>query len=150
MRARWSTTGAGKAELIGGVPRRSERESGRAGATARCLAKRARKAEREKGREGGGNWHRQPGLTGQREGESERVGKGTAADRWSPPVRRHGRASAWPGWAELGRLGCFGFFFFPGFSNCFSISFSLGFSIQIQTKFQIQTNSNMCNNSKNI
>jgi hypothetical protein len=28
--------------------------------------------------------------------------------------------------------------------------FSLGFSIQIQIKFQIQTNSNMCNNSKNI
>jgi hypothetical protein len=50
----------------------------------------------------------------------------------------------WPG------LGCFGFFYFPGISNCFSISFSLGFSIQIPTKFQIQTNSNMCNNSKNI
>jgi hypothetical protein len=28
--------------------------------------------------------------------------------------------------------------------------FSLGFSIQIQIKFQIQTKSNMCNNSKNI
>jgi hypothetical protein len=47
-----------------------------------------------------------------------------------------------PAWAALA--------FSPGFSNCFSISFSLGFSIQIQTKFQIQTNSNMCNNSKNI
>jgi hypothetical protein len=41
--------------------------------------------------------------------------------------------------AWLGRLGCFAFFFFPGISNCFSISFSLGFSIQIQFKFQIQT-----------
>jgi hypothetical protein len=40
--------GPGKAELTGGVPRRSERESGRAGITARCLAKRARKAERER------------------------------------------------------------------------------------------------------
>jgi hypothetical protein len=28
--------------------------------------------------------------------------------------------------------------------------FSLGFSIQIQTMFQIQTKSSMCNNSKNI
>jgi hypothetical protein len=46
-----------------------------------------------------------------------------------------GGAGARPGWAELGRLGCFGFFFFPGFSICFSISFSLGFSIQIQIKF---------------
>jgi hypothetical protein len=36
------------------------------------------------------------------------------------------------------------FLFFPGFSICFSISFSLGFPIQIQT------NSNMGNNSKNI
>jgi hypothetical protein len=31
-----------------------------------------------------------------------------------------GGAGARPDWAELG---CFGFFFFPGFSNCFSISF---------------------------
>jgi hypothetical protein len=30
---------------------------------------------------------------------------------------------AQPGWAELGRLGYFAFFFFSGFSNCFSISF---------------------------
>jgi hypothetical protein len=149
VRACWSTTGAGKAKLTW-ASQGAARESGRARATARCLAKRAHKAEREEGREGGGNWHRQPSPTGQRKGESERAGKGTAADRWRPPVRRRGRASAWPGWAELGRLGCFVFFFFPRFSNCFSVSFSLGFSIQIQTKFQIQTNSNMCNNSKNI
>jgi hypothetical protein len=38
-----------------------------------------------------------------------------------------------PSWAELGRLGCFGFFFFPRFSNCFSIYFSLGF----QYKFKL-------------
>jgi hypothetical protein len=31
----------------------------------------------------------------------------------------------------VGRLGCFALFFFSEFSNCFSISFSLGFSIQI-------------------
>jgi hypothetical protein len=82
--------------------------------------------------------------------ESERAGEETATDRWRPPVRRRGHAGVWPRWAGWAGLGCFGFFFFPGFSNCFSISFSLGFSIQIQTKFQIQTNSNMCNNSKNI
>jgi hypothetical protein len=34
-----------------------------------------------------------------------------------------GDAGAWPGWVELGRLGCFAFFFFSGFSNCFFISF---------------------------
>jgi hypothetical protein len=44
-------------------------------------------------------------------------------------------------WAGLGWIG---FLFFQGISNCFSILFSLGFAIQIQT------NSNMCNNSKNI
>jgi hypothetical protein len=33
---------------------------------------------------------------------------------------------------------------------CLFYLFSLGFSIQIQIKFQIQTKSNMCNNSKNI
>jgi hypothetical protein len=44
------------------------------------------------------------------------------------------RGCAW--WAGLGRIG---FFYFPGISNCFSISFSLGFSFQIQFKFQIQT-----------
>jgi hypothetical protein len=32
----------------------------------------------------------------------------------------------------------------------FFFLFSLGFSIQIQTKFQIQTKSNMCINLKNI
>jgi hypothetical protein len=55
--------------------------------------------------------------------------------------------AAGPAWADLGRIRAF---LFPGISNFFSIVFSLGFSIQIQTKFQIQTNSNMCNNSKNI
>jgi hypothetical protein len=44
----WSTTGAGKAELTRGVPRRSERESERAGATTRCLVNRAHEAERER------------------------------------------------------------------------------------------------------
>jgi hypothetical protein len=47
------------------------------------------------------------------------------------------------GWAALP------FSFFPKFLIAFPF-LSLGFSIQIQIKFQIQTNSNMCNNSKNI
>jgi hypothetical protein len=46
--------------------------------------------------------------------------------------------------AGLGQNGFFLEFLFP------FLLFSLGFSIQIQIKFQIQTKSNMCNNSKNI
>jgi hypothetical protein len=55
--------------------------------------------------------------------------------------------ASWAGWAVLGRNE---FFYFQRISNAFSILFSLGFSIQIQTKFQIQTKSNMCINSKRI
>jgi hypothetical protein len=57
VRARWSTAGAGKAELTAQAhgtererEREREREDGRAGVTARRLAKRAHKAEREEGR----------------------------------------------------------------------------------------------------
>jgi hypothetical protein len=57
------------------------------------------------------------------------------------------RARGWACWADLGRKWIF---HFPRICNTFSILFSIGFSIQIQTKFQIQTKSNMCNNSKNI
>jgi hypothetical protein len=39
----------------------------------------------------------------------------SAADRRGPPVRRRGSASARPGWADLGRPGCFLLFFFSGF-----------------------------------
>ena len=57
-------------------------------------------------------------------------------------------ARAWAGlsglvWAELD------FSFFWNFF-CLFYLFSLGFSIQIQIKFQIPTKSNMCNNPKNI
>jgi hypothetical protein len=45
-------------------------------------------------------------------------------------ARRRGRAGGWAWWARLGRNG---FSFVSRISNCFSISFSLGFSIQIQT-----------------
>jgi hypothetical protein len=51
VRARWSTAGAGRAELTGEA-HSVEIEDGRAGVTARRLAKLARKAEREEGRVG--------------------------------------------------------------------------------------------------
>jgi hypothetical protein len=50
-------------------------------------------------------------------------------------------------------MGCLGpnwFFLFSWNFYCLFYLFSLGFSIQIQIKFQIQTKSNMCNISKNI
>jgi hypothetical protein len=138
--------GTGKAELIG-RSHGAARGSGHMGGTAQCADEAGPRGRDRKERASEGNRCRQPGPTRQREGERERAGKENAADRWNPPIRRArtcGRAT-WLGW-----LGCFGHFYFPGISNCFSISFSLGFSIQNQTKFQIQTNSNMCNNSKNI
>jgi hypothetical protein len=64
-----------------------------------------------------------------RERDRERAGeRGTAADRRGPPVRRRGCTGARPGWADLGRLGCSILFFFSGFSNSLSMSFSIGFS----------------------
>jgi hypothetical protein len=71
------------------------------------------------------------------------------ADRRGPPVStgERGRAS------KLGRLGLTGpdwLFLFPGNFYLLFYLFSLGFSIQIQIKFQIQPKSNICNNSKNI
>jgi hypothetical protein len=60
------------------------------------------------------------GPSGQRARERERARERAAADRRDLSVRRRRRTS----WlAELGRLGCISFFFFPGFSNSFSISF---------------------------
>jgi hypothetical protein len=43
-------------------------------------------------------------------------------------VRLSGGASARPGWAELGRLGCISLSFFSRFSNSFLFFFSIGFS----------------------
>jgi hypothetical protein len=147
VRARWSTAGAGRAELTGEA-HDAEREDGRVGATARRLAKWARKAEREEehaGKETGADSLAPLGSEREREESAGQSG----ADRRGPPVRGGRRVGAcgWAWWAGLGRIG---FFYFPGVSNCFSISFSLGFLFQIQFKFQIQTNLNMCNNSKNI
>jgi hypothetical protein len=128
--------GTGKAELTG-QSLDAARGSGRAEGTARCADEvgprgRDRKRARERG---------QPVPTTQphwaergRERESERGRK--------PPLTGgthfSGGAGTRPGWAELGQLGCFGFFYFPGISNCFSISFSLGF---------FNSNSNQVSNS---
>jgi hypothetical protein len=127
VRTRWSTTGAGRAELTRRVHGRERERKGAHGATTQRLAARAREAEREEGRGGGNNWRRQVGPSRHRarERERERAGEKAAADRWIPPVRRCGRA-AWLGRAGL--LGCFSFFFFSRFSNFFYF-FSLGFPI---------------------
>jgi hypothetical protein len=93
---------------------------------------------------------RQVGPTGserEREREGRERGRGLAP---TAGVHLSGAAGAGAharGWAGLGRNGVF---HFSRICNAFSILFSLGFSIQIQTKFQIQTKSNMCTNSKNI
>jgi hypothetical protein len=95
-----------------------------------------------------GRSHRATSESGHERG---RIG----ADRLAPPGNERGRER---GGRERGHArgarpdGLVGpnWLFFFGISNGFSILFSLGFSIQIQTKFQIQTNSNMCTNSKNI
>jgi hypothetical protein len=83
---------------------------------AQRLANRAHEAEREEGR----TRAKQLAPTGrpqraESERESAREGK-AAADR------RRGRTGARPNWAELC---CFSFFFFSGFSNFFSIGFSI-------------------------
>jgi hypothetical protein len=101
----------------------------------------AREAEGERGARAKATGDESPAPLGK---ERERESARGREPSLTGGTHLSGDAGAWPGWAKLGRLGCFGFFIFPGISNCFSISFSLGFSIQIQT------NSNMCNNSKNI
>jgi hypothetical protein len=44
-----------------------------------------------------------PGNGRERGRESTRARTLAVAHRWGPPVRQRGRA--WPGWAELGRVG---------------------------------------------
>jgi hypothetical protein len=82
---------AGKAELTGGVPRRSEREQAH-DKTVQRADKTGPRGREGKGRAGEGNWGRQSGPTGQRERGRGHALRETAADRWSPPVRRRGRA----------------------------------------------------------
>ena len=81
--------------------------------------------------------------------ERERGREGTPTDRACLSGREGARVRA----RGLGLMGCLGpnwLFLFSWNFYCLFYLFSLGFSIQIQIKFQIQTKSNMCNNSKNI
>jgi hypothetical protein len=131
-RASWPripATSAGRAELT-----REAHDAERewvCGGNGSTTGKRACKAEREEGRACEETGADSLAPLGSERKRDDSAGEGVAADRWIRPVRRRGSAGAWPGWAELGRLGRFAFFFFSGFSNCFYISFSLGFSIQI-------------------
>jgi hypothetical protein len=129
-----------------GGPRRSEGESERTGATTRRLANWAREVEREEGHVG-----EETGADSLAPLGSEREREGTR--EWELPLTSgshlSGGAGARPGWAELGRLGCFALFFFSRFSNCFSISF-FGVFNSNSNHVSNSTNSNMCNNSKTI
>jgi hypothetical protein len=84
-----------------------ERGSGRARESAHRADETGQRCRDGKGCAGEGDWRQHTGPTWQREGERERVGKETAADTWSPPVRRRGRVRAaslgWtgPAWAEM-------------------------------------------------
>jgi hypothetical protein len=127
----------GKAELTGGS-HGAAKENGRAGETVRRADEVRPRGREGEERAGEVNWHRQSGPTRQRESERRRGLRVNATDRWSPPVRQCGRVRG-PAGLDWAGLGCFGIFYFLGISNCFSISFSLGFSIQVQTKFQTQT-----------
>jgi hypothetical protein len=102
VRARWSTAGAGRAELTGEA-HDIEREERRARATARRLAKRVRKAKREEGVRAKKSapiaWPHWAASEREREESAGQSG----ADRRDPPVRG-GRHAARPGglvWAEL-------------------------------------------------
>jgi hypothetical protein len=88
-------------------PRHREREDGQAGVTARRLAKRARKPEREEGLAG-----EETGTDSLAPVGTERVREGTRGRGLPLTGGTHlsGGTGTWPGWAELGWLGCFAFF----------------------------------------
>jgi hypothetical protein len=124
VRTRWSTASAKKAELTG-LAHDTEREKGDArGNDSATSEPGPRGREREGARE-----RRKlaptdrPHWAASERGRARARGR-TAANRRGAPVRRRGRA-AWLG--LVGRLGCFLLFFFSGFSNSFSIYFSIGF-----------------------
>jgi hypothetical protein len=81
----------------------------------------------------------------EKERGSELAGRGV--DRWGPPTSGRGHARSGglvgPAWAERSRGRGFGLFSLSFYFSEFQILFLLFFSIQIQT------NSNMYNNSKN-
>jgi hypothetical protein len=134
VRARWSTTGAGRAELTGeahGVER--ERTGARVNdSTTGKTGPQSRERRRARGRR---NRRRQLGPTGQRARERRVRGRELPLIGGS---HLSGSAGAQHGWTELGRLGCFAFFLFPEFPNCFSISFLLGFQLKFNSSFKFK------------
>jgi hypothetical protein len=106
VRACWSTTRHGE----GGADRGSHgaaRGNGSAGETVQRDDKAGPRGREGEESVGEGNWRRQHGPTGQRERGRRRGLRGNAANRWSPPVRRRGRARGpagldGPVWAALG------------------------------------------------
>jgi hypothetical protein len=135
VRTRRSTARAGRAELTRQA-HGAEREKRTRGATAQQLANWARETEREKERASEENWRRQIGPTGQRAREGGRTRGRAIADKRGPPVRRRRRTGAWPGWAELGQLGCWAAFLFP-FSLDFLIPFPFLFYRVFKSKFKL-------------
>jgi hypothetical protein len=129
-----SGRGEGGADSAGPRHRERGRARGGNGSTTGKAGPQSRERRRARRR---GNRRRQPGPTGQREGERGRAGEGVAAVRWNPPVRRRGRAGARPGWAELGRLGCFAFF----------LNFLIAFPFLFSRVFNSNSNSNQVSNS---
>jgi hypothetical protein len=105
-----------------GPPRRERERRGTCGATTQRLANWAHEAERGGGRARTG----QPAPTGRPQRAESKRERDRERER-KPPLtggaRLSGGTGARPGWAELGRLSCFPFF--SGFSNSFSIGFSI-------------------------
>jgi hypothetical protein len=101
-------------------PRRRERKGDMRGNGSTISEPGPRGRERE--RAGEGNWHRQVAPLGS---EREREGAHEGEPPLTGGVCLSSGVGARPGWAELGRLGCFLLFFFSGFSNSFSIYFFL-------------------------
>jgi hypothetical protein len=109
--------GGGGADRAG--PRHRERRKGRSGQRlddwrSGPTRQRERRGVREK--KTGTDRSAPLGSDREREGARERALPLTGG------VRLSGGVCARPDWAELGRLGCFPFFFFSEFSNSFSIS----------------------------
>jgi hypothetical protein len=100
---------AGKAELTKGS-HGAARGNGCARETVQRAEEAGPRGREGKERTGEGNWRRQSGPTGQRERKRRSGRRGNAADRWSPPVRRRGRA--WLCWAGLARFGLLRVFLF--------------------------------------
>ena len=119
--------------------------AGTRGGRLTALTRRAHEVERERGHAGEGDWHRQTGPIGHREGGRECAGEETDADRWCPPVRR-GRAAPL-GWTGLTGLKV-AFPLSRDFLNVFLFIFSSELNSNSNTNPN-SNNSNMCIKSKN-